>query len=104
MKDKFDNLESVTTAQLLSTKELSNLVNTSSKQRALFKPLLDERKLLHHVVRSEYDVVKAMLEQDIDLLFKKNRVTDCSGRTFASISPFEYALWALDKHMWDTML
>lgn len=29
---------------------------------------------------------------------------DCSGRVFPQISGFEYALWALDKHLWNKML
>jgi hypothetical protein len=101
---QIDKLERVTTATHLSTKELAGLVIASRKRRALFKPLLDERKFFHHVVRCEHDAVKAMLGQNIDLLVKKSIVTDCSGGTFEPISPFEYALWALDKHMWDAML
>jgi hypothetical protein len=71
---------------------------------ALFKPVIDVRKLLHHVTRGEHDVVKAILKQDIRLIFKRSFVTDCSGREFENISGFEYALWALDKHMWAAMI
>jgi hypothetical protein len=31
---------------------------------------------------------------------KAGRVTDLSGREFQSITAFQYALWALDWHMW----
>ncbi|WP_157698239.1 leucine-rich repeat domain-containing protein [Legionella clemsonensis] len=61
-------------------------------------------KFLHHVVRGEHEVVCEMLKQDISILVKKGSVIDCSGRSFEHISGFEYALWALDKHMWRTML
>ncbi|MCE0723828.1 MULTISPECIES: F-box protein [Legionella] len=92
------------TALHLPTPDLIKLSMISKKYRAFFKPMLDVRKLLHHVARGEHDAVKTMLEKDINLLFKKGRVTDCSGRTFEHISSFEYALWALDKHMWTMVL
>ena len=59
---------------------------------------------MHHVTRGEHDAVKAMLKQDMSLIFKRGPVTDCSGREFEDISGFEYALWALDKHMWAVMI
>ena len=92
------------TAQNLSIRDLVNLARTSKKHLALFKPVIDVCKLLHHVTRGEHDVVNAMLKQDISLILKRGIVTDCSGREFESISGFEYALWALDKHMWAKMI
>lgn len=65
--------------------------------------MFDVRKFLLHVVRGEHETLKAMLEENIDLIYRKHEVTDCSGRTF-NISAFEYTLWALDKHMWTLML
>ena len=94
----------IETAQNLSNRDLVNLAQTSKYHLALFKPVIDVRKLLHHVTRGEHDVVKAMLKQDINLIFKRGFVTDCSGREFENISGFEYALWALDKHMWAAMI
>jgi hypothetical protein len=61
-------------------------------------------QLLLHAVRGEHDAVRALLTKDISLLSKKSSVIDLSGRVFEYISPFEYALWALDSHMWNTML
>ncbi|KTD64266.1 hypothetical protein Lspi_1073 [Legionella spiritensis] len=94
----------IETAQNLSNRDLVNLAQTSKYHLALFKPVIDVRKLLHHVTRGEHDVVKAMLKQDINLIFKRGKLTDCSGREFENISGFEYALWALDKHMWAAMI
>ncbi|CAM2924533.1 TPA: F-box protein [Legionella pneumophila] len=94
----------IETAQNLSNRDLVNFAQTSKYHLALFKPVIDVRKLLHHVTRGEHDVVKAMLKQDISLIFKRGKVTDCSGREFENISVFEYALWALDKHMWAAMI
>ncbi|QEY51579.1 F-box protein [Legionella longbeachae] len=105
--EKFNELSpelKIETAQSLSNRGLVNLAQTSKYHLALFKPAIDVRKLLHHVTRGEHDVVKAMLMQDISLIFKRGFVKDCSGREFESISGFEYALWALDKHMWAKMI
>lgn len=105
--EKFNELPpelKIETAQNLSNRDLVNLAQTSKYHLALFKPVIDVRKLLHHVTRGEHDVVKAMLKQDISLIFKRGKVTDCSGREFENISGFEYALWALDKHMWAKMI
>lgn len=92
------------TAQYLLAPELLNLTLATKEHWALFKPILDVCKFLHHVVRGEYAVVQSMLKNDIRLILKKGNVTDCSGRTFKLISAFEYALWALDQPMWELML
>ena len=34
------------------------------------------------------------------LALEKGTVTDLSGRTFENITAFQYALWAMDWHMW----
>ncbi len=110
MQSKFENFNDlpeelkIETAQNLSNRELVNLSITSKYHLKLFQPLIDVRKLLHHVTRGEHDAVKAMLKKDMSLIFKRGIVTDCSGREFESISAFEYALWALDKHMWAAMI
>ncbi|HAT8179865.1 TPA: F-box protein [Legionella pneumophila] len=89
--------------QCFSNSDLLNFALTSKGHLTLFQAMLDVRKILLHVVRGEHETVKAMLEENIDLIYRKHKVTDCSGRTF-NISAFEYALWALDKHMWTLML
>lgn len=98
-------------AQGVSTPDLAHLAQTSKTHLTLFKPLLDVRhllksKFLEHVVRGEYNTVQSILENshNIPLISIKNTVTDFSGRTFMNISAFEYALWALDKPLWDMML
>mgnify|MGYP000028099593 CR=1 FL=1 len=107
-------------AQHLPTRDLLNQVLVSKADTAsFFQPTLDVRTFLHHVVCGEHDKVRAMLEKDIHLLYKRGEVTDCSGREFklindkgmearekkgSLISGFEYALWALDKDLWTLML
>jgi hypothetical protein len=90
--------------QRFSNSALLNFALTSRGHLTLFQPMLDARRFLPYVVRGEHETVKAMLEKKIDLIHIRGKVTDCSGRTFNNISPFEYALWALDKHMWELML
>ena len=105
--EKFNELPTalkIETAQNLSNRDLVNLAKTSKYHLALFKPVIDVRKLLHHVTRGEHDAVKAMLKKDMSLIFKRGVITDCSGREFENVSSFEYALWALDKHMWAAMI
>ncbi|CZH05220.1 TPA: F-box protein [Legionella pneumophila] len=94
----------IETAPNLSNRELVYLAQASKYHLALFKPMIDVHKLLHHVTRGEHEAVKAMLEGDMSLIYKRGKVTDCSGRVFDNISAFEYALWALDKHMWTNMI
>lgn len=88
----------------LTINELISLVQSSKSHAKLFNPVLNVRKFLHHVTRGEYDAVEAMLRKDSTLLTQRGKITDCSGRFFSNISGFEYALWALDKHMWTRML
>ena len=57
-------------------------------------------KLLLHVARGEQDEAEAMLKTNRDLAQGKGTVTDYSNRTFNNITAFQYALWALDWHMW----
>lgn len=102
-------------AQYFPPATLTGYALASKGHFKLFKPLLDQVKrnyaqrvgihdFLLHVVRGEHEAVKAMLAKNIRLLFIRGEVKDCSGRTFTNISGFEYALWALDKHMWTTMI
>ena len=61
-------------------------------------------RLLEHVVKGEQDEAKKMLEEDRSLLLQKGNVKDLSGREFYQITAFQYALWALDRHMWEMLL
>ncbi|MFA6303845.1 MAG: F-box protein [Legionella sp.] len=91
-------------AQNLSSHDLATLSTTSKVHLALFKPMIDVRKFLYYVTHGEHDAVKAMLKKDVSLIFRRGRVTDCSGREFGNVSGFEYTLWSLDKYMWVAMI
>ncbi|WP_207385702.1 hypothetical protein, partial [Legionella israelensis] len=88
----------------LSSRDLAAFSQSSTNHYRLFQPILNARKFVHLVARGEENAAKAMLKTDINLLLKKECVTDYSGRTFEKVSAFQYALWAMDSHMWQMML
>lgn len=61
-------------------------------------------QLFRYVVFGDHEKVHPFFTNDISVLVEKRAVIDYSGRFFKHISPFEYALWASDYHMWNTML
>jgi hypothetical protein len=93
---------------VLPTAKASGLSITSKEMNCLSQcpPAvpMSLRKFLHHVVRGEHALMQNMLLFNIDLLWQRGIVTDCSGREFGSVSGFEYSLWSLDKHQWGDML
>jgi hypothetical protein len=56
------------------------------------------------VAYGEQEQAEMILMEDPTLLLEKGEVTDYSGRAFKGITAFQYALWALDRHMWDMIL
>ncbi len=66
--------------------------------------IIEGRKILKAASTSDHDTVKSILKNNIDSFTQRGKITDSSGRTFENISGFEYALWALDKHLLTTML
>lgn len=59
---------------------------------------------LRLVAEGEQGKAEAMLKQNRDLNLVPGDVTDLSKRTFRNITAFQYALWALDWHMWTMLL
>ncbi|MBI2786522.1 MAG: F-box protein [Legionella longbeachae] len=96
--------------QDLPTPDLLTFIRTSKVNIGLFKSdtkylnSLLVNRFLHHVVRGEYAMVGSLLALHPDLIDMQGQVTDLSKRSFPKVSGFEYALWALDKHMWTKML
>ena len=64
------------------------------------KSLSQLRQLLQYVAEGEQDKAEALIQTNKNLLLYAGTVKDLSGREFKSITPFEYALWAMDYHMW----
>lgn len=80
-------------ASYVSILDLSSLSRTSKGYNAFFQPLMDVHRVLFR-----------FSPKCIETIYKRLTITDCSLRTFENCSPFEYALWALDKHCWTMML
>ncbi len=65
--------------------------------------LIDQTKLnqlLQYVAEGEEDNAEELIKKDKNLLLHAGTVTDLSGREFKQITAFQYALWAMDWHMW----
>lgn len=77
-------------------------------QQPVHEPTNDVEKLLRHVARGEQNQAKSMISgwffKMPELLLERGTVTDYSGRTFEYVTAFQYALWALDRHMWEMIL
>jgi ankyrin repeat protein len=58
------------------------------------------QEFLRLVAAGEQDEAEAMLNRNRDLALGHGDVTDLSKRTFTNITGFQYAVWALDWHMW----
>jgi hypothetical protein len=61
-------------------------------------------QVLKHVAWGEQDEAEVHLKKEPYLALIHGEVTDCAGRTFKKITAFQYAVWALDWHMWEMML
>lgn len=58
-------------------------------------------EFLRLVAEGEQDKAEAMLKKNPTLALISGNVTDLSKRTFKDITAFQYAVWALDWHMWE---
>lgn len=61
-------------------------------------------QVLEHVVNGRQDEAEFILKDHPEVMFEKGYVKDPGGRTFDSISPFEYAIWSRDRHMWNMLI
>ncbi|HQW58495.1 MAG TPA: hypothetical protein PK583_06035, partial [Gammaproteobacteria bacterium] len=55
---------------------------------------------LQFVAEGEQDKAEAILKSNPNLVLLSGDVIDLSKRTFTGITGFQYAVWALDWHMW----
>jgi hypothetical protein len=56
------------------------------------------------VAQGKQNEAEEMVKIYPDLIFASGNVTDYSAPTFKNITAWEYALWALDSHMWNMLL
>jgi serine/threonine protein kinase len=59
---------------------------------------------LKQVVDGQQTEAEAFLKRNPSLVLATGDVTDHANRTFKNITGFQYALWALDWHMWKMIL
>ena len=65
--------------------------------------LKEIEQFLEHITFGRQDEAEIMLQNNKQLAVTPANVIDCAKRRFTQITGFQYALWALDWHMW-TML
>lgn len=82
-------------------------IRLSGVNRRLYRLFRQEallKALLQAVARADQNTVLQMLRAHPALLLQKGALRDYSGRHFSSISPLQYAAWALDTHLLQAML
>ena len=57
-------------------------------------------KFLRHIGFGEQDEAEGMLKSNYNLAILYGDLTDCADRHFEKITGLQYAIWALDYHMW----
>ena len=60
--------------------------------------------LLNNVAYGKQQEAEAILLQNPELALLSGNVIDCAGRSFEQITALQYAVWALDYHMWTMIL
>lgn len=91
-------------AKFLATPDLVNLCLVNKAYFKFFKSMTDDQQLLHNVPRGKHELIAAILKKNSHSILKRGNIRDCSGREFCNITAFEYAVWALDKHMWSLII
>lgn len=82
----------------------SPLISDREKSRSKLTENEETKQLLKYVAEGEQDKAEALVKKNPNLLLVKGDVTDLSKREFKGITPFQYAFWALDWHMWTMLL
>jgi len=86
---------SSTSSPCHSSVETSNSSKGSQNQ--------DLAEFLKHIGFGEQDEAEAMLKENRDLALMPGTLIDCAKRCFKQITGFQYAIWALDWHMWEML-
>ena len=88
----------------LTLKERVALLKTCKSLRKDVGRKVRVDSLLSLVAQGGQDEAEAMIEKDPSLLLERGDVTDGAGRPFRGITALQYAVWALDAHMWTMIL
>jgi len=92
---KVDTITSKKTAELTDFFVKSKLAESTAPTAA---------QLLHLIANNEQNAAEALLQKNRKLLLEPSDVMDPSGHHFKNIKGFQYAVWALDWHMWKMLL
>jgi hypothetical protein len=59
---------------------------------------------LVHIAYGRQDEAEAQLRGNLSLIEARGDFEDCAGRGFKQVTGLQYAVWALDWHMWQMIL
>ena len=93
----------VSSLSFFNNKELDNLLGTSKTMHAAATEELRRRSLLKHIVLGEQDKAEALIQAHPKWLLNKAITADYSRRTIVA-TPFQAAIGAGDKPMWEMIL
>lgn len=107
MKLKFEKFSSDINKEItpyLSVKSLGRLASTSNQNYGFFQNSVKCSKFLLKVAYGHHTAVREELSMNsFPTICLRGNLVDHVGRSFINISAFEYALWALDKNMWELL-
>lgn len=100
-RDK-DPLKHPTTSVIINSLRDPQLPKNKPMTPKLLSPRTQGQiaQFFNHVGYGEQDEAEVMLKTNPRLAILKSDLIDCSGRIFKNITSFQYAVWALDWHMW----
>lgn len=90
----------------MQRRSYEDYVANQEKLIQLFPELNEKffKHLLENVVRGEQYAAEKILKTNPGYLLARSDFLDCSGRHFKNVTVFEYALWAMDAHMYKMMI
>jgi hypothetical protein len=90
----------------LLTNEARALALASKTIHSACQPGLRNQKLLYLMTRKDrnYDLIKATIERDSSSLSRQGGIIGHSGYHFSKISPFEYAMWTMERGLPERLL
>ncbi len=79
-------------------------VRVNEKAKTIKATEAQINEFLTAVYRGELDKVEACLRKNRNLVYAQGDLNDLSNRKFKRITAFQYAIWALDKEIWELLL
>lgn len=101
---EIDDDSNKVTLSYIDKKTKNSLVLTSSSLYKQLQPIRLLAALHRYVAHGNQDAAKEILKKYPELMIEKGSFHDNGLRRVINASAFQYALWALDAHMWTMML